>query len=61
MLKSGVNSVLEMIADSKKYKAQRWTSMVKDKIRLIPFEEKYRDDLIYMILDAENALGRVRY
>ena len=61
MLKSGVNSVLEMIADSKKYKAQRWTSMVKDKIRLIPFEEKYRDDLIYMILDAKNALGRVRY
>ena len=50
-----------MIADSKKYKAQRWTSMVKDKIRLIPFEEKYRDDLIYMILDAKNALGRVRY
>lgn len=33
--------------------------MVKDKIRLIPFEEKYRDDLIYMILDAKNALGRV--
>lgn len=26
---------------------------------IIPFEAKYRDDLIFMILEAKNALGRV--
>ncbi|MCQ2431125.1 MAG: GNAT family N-acetyltransferase [Clostridia bacterium] len=28
-------------------------------IRIIPYEEKYRDDMIFMILEAKNALGRV--
>lgn len=28
-------------------------------MKIIIFENKYRDDLIYMILDAKNALGRV--
>ena len=28
-------------------------------MKIIVFENKYRDDLIYMILDAKNALGRV--
>lgn len=28
-------------------------------LRIISFEEKYRDDLIYMVLSAKNALGRV--
>lgn len=27
--------------------------------KIIPFENKYRDDLIFMILEAKNALGRV--
>lgn len=28
-------------------------------MRIIEFEDKYRDDLIFMILEAKNALGRV--
>lgn len=28
-------------------------------MKIITFESQYRDDLIYMILDAKNALGRV--
>lgn len=28
-------------------------------MKIIRFEEKYRDDLIFMILEAKNALGRV--
>ena len=28
-------------------------------MKLIKFESKYRDDLIFMILEAKNALGRV--
>ena len=28
-------------------------------IRVIPYEEKYRDDLLFMVLQAKNALGRV--
>ena len=28
-------------------------------MRIIKFESKYRDDLIFMILEAKNALGRV--
>ena len=28
-------------------------------MEIITFENQYRDDLIYMILDAKNALGRV--
>lgn len=28
-------------------------------MRIIKFEPKYRDDLIFMILEAKNALGRV--
>lgn len=26
---------------------------------IIPYEEKYRDDMIFMVLEAKNALGRV--
>ncbi len=28
-------------------------------MKIIPFETKYRDDMIFMILEAKNALGRV--
>ena len=28
-------------------------------MRIIPFEEKYRDDMIFMVLQAKDALGRV--
>lgn len=28
-------------------------------MRIIPYEEKYRDDTIFMVLEAKNALGRV--
>lgn len=28
-------------------------------MRIIPYEEKYRDDMIFMVLEAKNALGRV--
>ena len=28
-------------------------------MRIIEFEDKYRDDMIYMVLSAKNALGRV--
>lgn len=28
-------------------------------MKIISFENKYRDDLIFMILEAKNALGRV--
>ena len=28
-------------------------------MKIINFEEKYRDDMIYMVLSAKNALGRV--
>ncbi len=28
-------------------------------MKIIPYEEKYRDDMIFMILEAKNALGRV--
>ena len=28
-------------------------------MKIIRFQEKYRDDLIFMILEAKNALGRV--
>ena len=28
-------------------------------MRIISFEDKYRDDMIYMVLSAKNALGRV--
>ena len=28
-------------------------------MKIIPFEEKYRDDMIFMILEAKNSLGRV--
>lgn len=34
--------------------------MKKDiSIKIIKYEEKYRDDMIFMILEAKNALGRV--
>lgn len=29
------------------------------KFKIIKYEEKYRDDLIFMILEAKNALGRI--
>lgn len=28
-------------------------------MRIIPYEERYRDDLIFMVLQAKDALGRV--
>lgn len=28
-------------------------------MKIIMFEEKYRDDMIYMVLSAKNALGRI--
>lgn len=28
-------------------------------MRIIKFEEKYRDDMIFMVLSAKNALGRI--
>lgn len=28
-----------------------------NKVKIISFENKYRDDLIFMILEAKNALG----
>lgn len=28
-------------------------------MKIIEFEDKYRDDLIYMVLSAKNALGRI--
>ena len=28
-------------------------------VRIIPYEETYRDDMIFMVLSAKNALGRV--
>lgn len=28
-------------------------------MKIIKFEEKYRDDMIFMILEAKNALGRI--
>lgn len=27
-------------------------------MKIIPFEEKYRDDMIFMVLEAKDALGR---
>lgn len=30
-----------------------------EKISIIEFKERYRDDLIFMVLEAKNALGRV--
>ena len=31
----------------------------KDNYRIIPYCEKYRDDMIFMVLEAKDALGRV--
>lgn len=28
-------------------------------VRIIPYEERYRDDMIFMVLQAKDALGRV--
>ena len=28
-------------------------------MKIISFEEKYRDDMIYMVLNAKNAIGRI--
>ncbi len=28
-------------------------------MRIIPFEETYRDDMIFMVLEAKDALGRI--
>ena len=28
-------------------------------MKIIKYEDKYRDDMIFMILEAKNALGRV--
>lgn len=28
-------------------------------MKIIVFEDKYRDDMIYMVLNAKNAIGRI--
>lgn len=28
-------------------------------MKIIPYEESYRDDMIFMVLEAKNALGRI--
>ena len=28
-------------------------------MKIIKFEDKYRDDMIFMVLSAKNALGRI--
>ena len=28
-------------------------------MRIIPFETQYRDDMVFMVLEAKNALGRI--
>ncbi len=28
-------------------------------MKIIPFESQYRDDMIFMVLEAKNALGRI--
>lgn len=28
-------------------------------MKILPYDEKYRDDMIFMVLEAKNALGRV--
>ena len=28
-------------------------------MKIIPYEKQYRDDMIFMVLEAKNALGRV--
>lgn len=28
-------------------------------MKIIPYEDKYRDDMIFMVLEAKNALGRI--
>ena len=28
-------------------------------MKIMPFESEYRDDLIFMVLEAKNALGRI--
>ena len=30
-----------------------------DSMKIIPYEDRYRDDLIFMVLEAKNALGRI--
>ena len=32
---------------------------MRGKMEIIKYEDKYRDDMIYMVLSAKNALGRV--
>jgi len=32
---------------------------MSNRMKIIPFEDQYRDDLIFMILEAKNALGRI--
>ena len=32
--------------------------LVEDGVRIIPYDEKYRDDMIFVVLSAKDALGR---
>ena len=32
---------------------------MSDGYTVIPYEERYRDDMIFMVLEAKDALGRV--
>ena len=34
-------------------------SVTKNNYKIIPYDEKYRDDMIFMVLEAKDALGRI--
>lgn len=39
--------------------AEAVTKVQKVNYRIIPYDKKYRDDMIFMVLEAKNALGRI--
>ena len=34
-------------------------TLTNDNYKIIPYNEKYRDDMIFMVLEAKDALGRI--
>ena len=36
-----------------------WADEGRRDMQIVPYEEKYRDDMIFMVLEAKDALGRV--
>lgn len=36
-----------------------FVAVANDNYKIIPYDEKYRDDMIFMVLEAKDALGRV--